>query len=507
MRHNMKAVGGRRQRFASVERLEQRQLLTTSLSAAGVLTVNGTALADAVTVNVVSGLVQVKEGGVVKGNFTPALVKSIIINGLAGNDSLQVFDAVTAPATLNGGDGDDFLRGGGGKDVLNGGNNNDVLDGGLKGDVFNGNAGIDFADYSARTTAVNVSLDGVANDGNPSLLENDNVMPDVENIRGGSAGDTLAGSALANILIGNGGNDTLRGGGGRDVLFGGNGTDTLNGDADDDLLIGSRTTYDTNVASLRVIGAEWSNPANSYATRISRLKAGTPGVKLDKTTVPADLATDTDTAGAGQDWFITHWGDLVKDRLATETVTLISSPIRFTSQTREVITSAGPDGFDEKKKSSTSLAAFTQTLASSFVDYPAMESAFGNASQTSSLSDTKLSFSGSSSASCFDSGGTGVSSFLVSFYLDEPRAYTLTYTWSREGNDGRSGVAVRLRRGATSLVDFVKDDGTHPNTVASKSGTLQPGQYTLELISSASAFGFENTKAGLSAVLTTTPAA
>ena len=69
----------------------------------------------------------------------------------------------------------------------------------------------------------------------------------IENALGGSGGDTLIGSELANLLDGgagadklqgNGGDDTLRGGTGNDQLDGGVGNDMLSGGDGDDVLIG-----------------------------------------------------------------------------------------------------------------------------------------------------------------------------------------------------------------------------------------------------------------------------
>jgi hypothetical protein len=70
-----------------------------------------------------------------------------------------------------------------------------------------------------------VSLDDLANDGvSPAVA---NVRSDVENVTGGTFGDTLTGSAAANVLRGGGGGDTLDGKGGADQLFGEGGDDTI----------------------------------------------------------------------------------------------------------------------------------------------------------------------------------------------------------------------------------------------------------------------------------------
>lgn len=92
----------------------------------------------------------------------------------------------------------------------------------------------------------------------------------IENAVGGSGGDTLLGSELANVLdggagadklLGNGGDDTLRGGTGNDQLDGGAGNDTLSGGEGDDVLVGGagNDTLDggagTDTASYAAISA------------------------------------------------------------------------------------------------------------------------------------------------------------------------------------------------------------------------------------------------------------
>ena len=117
---------------------------------------------------------------------------------------------------IYGGEGDDILRGGGGTDLLQGGAGADILDGG---------AGLnDEADYSDKTAAVLVVLDGARD----SMVFVDGVAEDtirnIENVQGGSGNDVLVGDGQANELRGLDGNDVLRGGAGNDVLDGGAGT-------------------------------------------------------------------------------------------------------------------------------------------------------------------------------------------------------------------------------------------------------------------------------------------
>ena len=92
----------------------------------------------------------------------------------------------------------------------------------------NGAAGSDTLDYSAYTSSVTVDLAAFSASGISGLVTG------IENVRGGSAADSLSGDENANHLEGNGGNDTLNGRGGNDVLDGGLGDDTLAGGTGDD---------------------------------------------------------------------------------------------------------------------------------------------------------------------------------------------------------------------------------------------------------------------------------
>ena len=156
-----------------------------------------------------------------------------ILKGGSGNDTLT---GGAGNDTLNGGAGNDTLTGGGGNDTLYGDAGNDTFDEGAASsgaDIINGGAGTDTVDYSGRSNAVTIKLDGTATSGESG--ETDKVMTDVENAKGGSGNDVLIGSTADNALDGGGGDDTISGGAGNDTLTGGAGNDTLNGDAGDDV--------------------------------------------------------------------------------------------------------------------------------------------------------------------------------------------------------------------------------------------------------------------------------
>jgi Ca2+-binding RTX toxin-like protein len=186
-------------------------------------------------------------------------VAQLDISTLDRDDTVDL--AVSVPATISGGGGNDWLRGGsgadtirgdggddrlqgrGGKDTLVGGNGSDrfekfhTVD--SNSDNINGGGGVDSITYMTGPTnpiEVRVSLDDVANDGFFGCC--DNVRSSVENVTTGAGDDTIIGSAAANTLRGNGGDDHIEGLGGNDTLLGVGGRDTLLGGAGFDALDG-----------------------------------------------------------------------------------------------------------------------------------------------------------------------------------------------------------------------------------------------------------------------------
>jgi len=103
-----------------MEALESRQLLSASpiqLNAAtGRLTVTGTNKSDHISVSVKGNHLVAKMDSHTK-SFKAASVQSVVVNSLAGNDTVTIAPAVTVPATVTGGTGNDtFTAGAGGWD-------------------------------------------------------------------------------------------------------------------------------------------------------------------------------------------------------------------------------------------------------------------------------------------------------------------------------------------------------------------------------------------------------
>jgi Ca2+-binding RTX toxin-like protein len=157
----------------------------------------------------------------------------------------QIDMRTTRPARIEGGGGSDVLRGGNAGDTILGdsdfGSNPepdgaDFIDGRAGADFMRGDGANDTVSYASKSSAVRVSLDGVANDGH--FGEGDNVQSDIEVIRGTSFGDDLFGNDAANQIFGNEGVDLISGLGGNDELHGGDANDNLDGGDGNDSIFG-----------------------------------------------------------------------------------------------------------------------------------------------------------------------------------------------------------------------------------------------------------------------------
>jgi Ca2+-binding RTX toxin-like protein len=143
--------------------------------------------------------------------------------GGAGND---VLIGNGANNLLEGGAGNDGLDGAAGDDELLGGLGSDELDGGLGSDIVDGgddpdpSANFDRTSYAGRPSGVSVTLDGIANDGERSLQEKDNIVR-LEQVTGTYYADNLIGDNAANFFYGLEGDDYYLGRGGADSLIDG----------------------------------------------------------------------------------------------------------------------------------------------------------------------------------------------------------------------------------------------------------------------------------------------
>jgi Ca2+-binding RTX toxin-like protein len=154
-------------------------------------------------------------------------------------------------------------------------------------------------DYSKYTSLVTVDL-------KLNLAQAGGINTSVVNIQ------NVTGGQGNNILVGNG-NNVLTGGSGRDLLISGGGNSTLQSGSGEAILIGAHYIFDTNLAALDAILAEWSRPI-PYAARVHDLIFGGglngPFVLNTATVFPQPGSTRL-TSGLGLDFLIRDGGDVL----------------------------------------------------------------------------------------------------------------------------------------------------------------------------------------------------
>ncbi len=114
---------------------------------------------------------------------------------------------------------------GGGEDHYTGGSGNDLIVDQLQSfvpDAWAGGGGTDTLQLGGGSgLAASITLDGIANDGIDcpgASCAGANAAADFENVTGGPANETIAGTAGPNVLIGGAGSNVLQGLGGNDTL-------------------------------------------------------------------------------------------------------------------------------------------------------------------------------------------------------------------------------------------------------------------------------------------------
>jgi Ca2+-binding RTX toxin-like protein len=194
----------------------------------GTDTLNFSSLTTDVLLNLGSSFVQS-----VHTDRTLKLNSAGVFENIIGGTGADTLFGNSLNNTISGGAGNDKLIGAGGDDLLMGGADNDTY-------VFaaasaaeadqvteNPNEGIDTLSFAFMTTDVSVSLGLTSVQTvhlNRTVTLNSAVV--IENILGGTGGDTLTGNSLSNTLSGGAGDDRLNGGAGNDFLFGGANNDT-----------------------------------------------------------------------------------------------------------------------------------------------------------------------------------------------------------------------------------------------------------------------------------------
>jgi len=157
---------------------------------------------------------------------------TVVANGAAAaSGETSEGDTVAADfETIVGGSGNDVLTGnslnnkfdgGLGNDTMNGAEGDDYFVQEAGADTYNGGPGNDTMSYSSALTDVQITQDGIANDGtlvSGSSIEQDNIGSDIESLTGGPGNDIISGGDANNNIDGGAGNDTISGGAGIDLV-------------------------------------------------------------------------------------------------------------------------------------------------------------------------------------------------------------------------------------------------------------------------------------------------
>ncbi|HYE17237.1 MAG TPA: hypothetical protein VEA69_02275 [Tepidisphaeraceae bacterium] len=208
------------------ENLEDRRLLSASLSAGGTLSVGGGRRADVIVVTKNPdnpNQLRVTVNGEVE-DFGGRVKRLYVLAG-RGDDSVAIHRRVYTPCTIDGGSGDDSLYGGGGDDSIVGEIGDDSISGGRGRDRCHGGDGVDsmYGGDDDDSIFGESGRDRVFGDSGDDLYDNNREVGDDDDNdrhRRGSGGGGGGG----------GGNSGPGGGSGS----GGSGNSGSSGDSDDD---------------------------------------------------------------------------------------------------------------------------------------------------------------------------------------------------------------------------------------------------------------------------------
>ena len=286
-------------------------------------------------------------GGAVAVNLSAGeeTVNGLLLSAMTARDTLGFVDILAGIEAASGSDSDDgfvgseganVFSGYGGSDRIEGRGGDDRLTGGAGDDLLIGGDGVDMADFAPEpgTGAILVNLRssavtaagglvvaaGSARDGSG----NSDSLSEIEQVRTGSADDSVWGDGAANLIETRAGNDFLAGGGGMDILAGGLGDDVYEILASDSPLFQDvivelagegRDEIRTDLAALSLV--DFAHVENLTATGgradlrgnalDNRLRSGSGNDFLRLQDGGADLAE----GGAGNDafYFGASWGE------------------------------------------------------------------------------------------------------------------------------------------------------------------------------------------------------
>ncbi|MGE4429028.1 MAG: beta strand repeat-containing protein, partial [Solirubrobacteraceae bacterium] len=149
--------------------------------------------------------------------------------------------------TVEGGDGDDFIRGGLGAESLAGGH------------------GLDTLDYSAADTGIDITLPGTVSQtsGGDRFVAGSDTISGFESVFTGKGSDTVFGSSGANHLVTDDGDDIISGAGGNDTIEAGAGADDITAQFSNHTVVDGGTSQSAGEEDVDVLYVEGGLLAHS----------------------------------------------------------------------------------------------------------------------------------------------------------------------------------------------------------------------------------------------------
>jgi uncharacterized protein (TIGR03118 family) len=187
----------------------------------GVLTIDGSRGSDNIVITQTGHRITAIGDSQQIGSFDSALVNTIQVFGVTGNDTIFVSPSIHTPTLLDGGTGNDQIFGGDGANILLGGPGNDILIGGRHRDILIGGDGRDVIFGNAGDDIV---IGGTtANDADPpSLMQimaewnsSDSFAVRQDKLTGGTDGvpvldtSTVTDDRVRDVLFGRPGHDWI----------------------------------------------------------------------------------------------------------------------------------------------------------------------------------------------------------------------------------------------------------------------------------------------------------
>jgi phosphodiesterase/alkaline phosphatase D-like protein len=156
-------------------------------------------------------------------------------------------------------------------------------------------------------------------EGNDTITVGQNVLVPAF-LFGGAGDDRIEAGGGPTVAVGGGGDDDLRGGRGASILIAGAGHDRLQAGAGGSILIAGTTAFDSNLAALDALLAEWARTDETYAEKVAHLDGAAAGgangaFVLDSSTVHSAFGRDDLRGGPGLDWYFAHLSGRRRDRL------------------------------------------------------------------------------------------------------------------------------------------------------------------------------------------------